>query len=138
VLVGRSAVLIRGASGCGKSRLAAALIEAGQNGTSPSARLVAVDRVHLFAANGRLLAAAPEPIKGKIEVHGLGVRDVECEPLALVGLVVDLDAADAGRMPDNAASSVEISGVKLSRLPVAKGADALPAVLAAISALHPD
>jgi serine kinase of HPr protein (carbohydrate metabolism regulator) len=137
VLVGRSAVLIRGASGSGKSRLAAALIEAGTNGTWP-ARLVADDRVHLFAANGRLLAAAPEPIKGKIEVHGLGVRDVECEPLALVGLVVDLDAADAGRMPDNAASSVEISGVKLSRLPVAKGADALPAVLAAISALHPD
>jgi hypothetical protein len=66
------------------------------------------------------------------------VRDVECEPLALVGLVVDLDAPDAGRMPDNAAISVEISGVKLSRLPVAAGDDALPAVLAAISALHLD
>lgn len=138
MLAGRSAVLIRGASGSGKSRLAAALIEAGEKGTSPPARLVADDRVHLFAANGRLLAAAPEPIRGKIEIRGLGVRDVDCEPLALVGLVVDLGAPDAGRMPDNAASSVEISGVKLSRLPVAAGTDALPAVLAAISALHPD
>jgi serine kinase of HPr protein (carbohydrate metabolism regulator) len=136
VLAGRSAVLIRGPSGSGKSRLAAALIDAGRNGTAPPARLVADDRVHLFAANGRLLAAAPEPIEGKIEVRGLGVREAEYEPLALVSLVVDLAAADAGRMPDDAAGRVEISGVKLSRLPVAAGDDALPAVLAAISALH--
>jgi serine kinase of HPr protein (carbohydrate metabolism regulator) len=138
VLAGRSAVLIRGPSGSGKSRLAAAIIEAGMNGTSPPARLVADDRVHLFAANGRLLAAAPEPIEGKIEIRGLGVREGEVEPLALVGLVVDLDAPDAGRMPDEAAGSVEISGVKLSRLPVAAGDDAILPVLAAISALHLD
>jgi serine kinase of HPr protein (carbohydrate metabolism regulator) len=138
VLAGRSAVLIRGPSGSGKSRLAAALIDAGRNGAAPPARLVADDRVHLFAANGRLLAAAPEPIEGKIEIRGLGVREVEFEPLALVGLVVDLDAPDAGRMPEDVAASVEISGVKLSRLAVAAGADALRPVLAAISALHPD
>ena len=136
VLAGRSAVLIRGPSGSGKSRLANALIEAGNNGISPRARLVADDRVHLFAAHGRLLAAAPEPVKGKIEMRGFGIRDVECEPLALVGLVVDLAAEDAGRMPEDAANSVEISGVKLSRLPVAAGADALPPVLAAISVLN--
>ena len=138
VLTGRSAVLIRGPSGSGKSRLAAALIDAGRNGMAPPARLVADDRVHLFAAHGRLLAAAPEPIKGKIEIRGLGVRDVDCEPLALVALVVDLAAPDAGRMPDEAANSVEISGVKLSRLPVAAGDDAILPVLAAISALHLD
>jgi serine kinase of HPr protein (carbohydrate metabolism regulator) len=138
VLAGRSAVLIRGPSGSGKSRLAAALIDAGRNGIAPPARLVADDRVHLFVAHGRLLAAAPESIKGKIEIRGLGVRDVDCEPLALVALVVDLAARDAGRMPDDAAGSVEISGVKLSRLPVAAGDDALRPVLAAISALHLD
>jgi serine kinase of HPr protein (carbohydrate metabolism regulator) len=135
VLAGRSAVLIRGPSGSGKSRLAAAIIEAGMNGTSPPARLVADDRVHLFAASGRLLAAAPEPIEGKIEIRGLGVREVEFEPLALVGLVVDLDAPDAGRMPEDVAASVEISGVKLSRLAIATGTDALRPVLAAIRAL---
>lgn len=136
VLAGRSAILIRGPSGSGKSRLASALIEAGNNGTSPAARLVADDRVHLFAAHGRLLAAAPEAIQGKVELRGLGIRQVECEPLALVGLVVDLAAPDAGRMPEDAANSVEISGVTLSRLPVAAGADALPPVLAAISVLN--
>jgi serine kinase of HPr protein (carbohydrate metabolism regulator) len=138
VLAGRSAVLIRGPSGSGKSRLAAALIDAGRNGIAPPARLVADDRVNLFAAHGRLLAAAPESIKGKIEIRGLGVRDVDCEPLALVELVVDLAAPDAGRMPDEGAGSVEISGVKLSRLPVAAGDDAILPVLGAISALHLD
>jgi HPr kinase/phosphorylase len=136
VLAGRSAILIRGPSGSGKSRLAAALIEAGKNGACPPARLVADDRVHLFAAHGRLLAAAPEPIRGKIELHGLGVRQADFEPLALVGLVVDLAAPDAARMPEDAAATVEIAGVKLSRLPVAAGADALPAVLAAIADLN--
>ena len=135
VLVGRAAVLIRGASGSGKSRLALALIEAGANGTLPFARLVADDRVQLTVAHGRLLASAPEAIKGKIEVRGNGIREVAYEPVALVRLVVDLDASDSARMPEAAAREVEISGVKLSRLPVASGEDALPAILAAIAAV---
>ena len=131
VLVGRSAVLIRGTPGSGKSRLALALIDA----LPRKARLVADDRVHLFAANGRLLAAAPDAIKGKLEIRGLGVRTVDYEPLALVTLVVDLGALDAARMPEDSARSIEIAGVKLSRLPVAAGEAALPSVLAAINEL---
>jgi HPr kinase/phosphorylase len=127
VLVGRSAVLIRGPSGSGKSRLARALIDA-----APGARLVSDDRVHLFAANGRLLAAAPDAIKGRIEIRGLGIRAVDYEPLALVTLVIDLAADDAARMPEESARNVEFLGVKLSRLPVAAEA-ALPGVLAAIN-----
>jgi HPr kinase/phosphorylase len=127
VLVGRSAVLIRGPSGSGKSRLARALIDA-----APGARLVSDDRVHLFAANGRLLAAAPDAIKGRIEIRGLGIRAVDYEPLALVTLVIDLAADDAARMPEESARNVEFLGVKLSRLPVVAEA-ALPGVLAAIN-----
>ncbi len=134
VLVGRSAVLIRGASGSGKSGLALALIDA----LPGTARLVADDRVHLFAANGRLLAAAPDAIRGRLEIRGLGVRTVDYEPLALVMLVVDLGAADAARMPEDASRSTEISGVKLSRLPVAPDEAALPGVLAAINELTRD
>jgi serine kinase of HPr protein (carbohydrate metabolism regulator) len=89
--------------------------------------------VHLFAANGRLLASAPDAIKGQIEIRGLGVRAVDYEPLALVTLVIDLAAEDAARMPEGDARSVEISGVILSRLPVAAGEAALPGVLAAIN-----
>jgi serine kinase of HPr protein (carbohydrate metabolism regulator) len=133
VLVGRTAVLIRGPSGSGKSHLALALLEAGTNGTLPFARLVSDDRVQLTVAHGRLLAAPPDTIQGKIEVRGDGIREVRHEPLALVGLVVDLDASDSARMPEAATRQVEISGVKLSRLPLAAGENALPAILAAIS-----
>jgi len=133
VLVGRSALLIRGPAGSGKSRLACALIEAGESGMLAFARLVADDRVHLFAEHGRLVARAPEPIAGKIEVRGFGIRSVGFERLALVGLVVDLAAEDAARMPEQAARRAELLGVSLSRLPVAAGECALPPVLAAIS-----
>jgi hypothetical protein len=66
-------------------------------------------------------------------VRGFGIREIPHEPLALIGLVVDLAAPDSNRLPDAATRETEISGVKLSRLPVAAGEDALPAILAAIS-----
>jgi HPr kinase/phosphorylase len=132
VLVGRSAVLIRGPSGSGKSRLAEALLEAGRSGLLPPAWLVADDRVRLIPAHGRLLAAAPDAIRGQIEVRAFGIRRRECEPLALVGLVVDLGAQDASRLPEPAALKTEILGVVLSRLPVGPGKQALPTVLAVL------
>lgn len=133
VLVGRSAVLIRGDSGSGKSSLALALIEASRAGKIPPAWLVADDRVLLSNANGRLLASAPESIAGKIEIRGLGIHDTDCERLALVSLVVDLGAKDAARMPEEVATFVELMGVKLSRLPVSSQKDAVPALIAAFS-----
>lgn len=133
VLVGRRAVLIRGPSGSGKSRLALALLEASRSGRAPPAWLVADDRVRLRAAGGRLVAEAPESIRGRMEVRGAGIHAAPCEPLALVGLVVDLAASDAARMPERTAGTAAISGVTLSRLPVAAGTDALPLVLAALS-----
>jgi serine kinase of HPr protein (carbohydrate metabolism regulator) len=129
VLVGARAVLIRGPSGSGKSQLALALIEAAQAGTLPFAQLVADDRVELEAAHGRLLVRPPAPLAGLIEVRGLGIRPVTHEPVAVVGLLVDLAAPDAGRMPEPAAQSGEIAGVTLPRLAVAAGQAPLPLVL---------
>ena len=67
VLVGADGVLIRGASGAGKSALALALIERG-------ARLVADDRAACSppatAASSR---RAPAAIAGRIELRGRGV-----------------------------------------------------------------
>ena len=131
VLVGARAVLIRGPAGSGKSRLALALIEAADGGSLPFARLVADDRTHVDAANGRLVARAPDELAGLIEVRGLGIRRLPYEPAAIVNLVVDLAAHDAERMPAPAQSETDIAGVRLPRLPVAPMADALAVVLAA-------
>jgi serine kinase of HPr protein (carbohydrate metabolism regulator) len=133
VLVGERAVLIRGPSGSGKSRLAFALLEAARTGIPRYARLVADDRVRTFAAGGRLLAAAPEAIRGMIEVRGLGIRRVDCEPLALVGLVIDLAAPDGARLPEARAGESEILGVKVARMPVAAGEEAFSLVIARLS-----
>lgn len=130
VLIGRNAVLIRGPSGAGKSSLALALLDAAHAGKIPPSRLVADDRVLLEAAHGRLLARAPETIRGKIEIRGIGIRTISCEPLARISLVVDLAADDAARMPEAAATEVEVLGVKLSRLPIRRQEPALSAVLA--------
>jgi HPr kinase/phosphorylase len=128
VLAGARAVLIRGPSGVGKSRLALDLIEAGRARPLRFARLVGDDRVYVQAAGGRLLVRPPEALVGLVEVRGLGILRLPYEPSAVVGLVVDL-GADAERLPKTTERSVIIEGVSLPRLAVAAGQGALPAVL---------
>jgi HPr kinase/phosphorylase len=134
VLVGPRAALIRGPAGAGKSRLAWSLIEAAKRGEILFARLVADDRVALSVLNGRLVAAAPQQIAGKIELRGAGIVSVPYEPFAVVGLVVDLAASDAERVPASGALSIELLGVRLPRLPVGKDQEAFALV---INALEP-
>jgi HPr kinase/phosphorylase len=133
VLVGERALLIRGPSGSGKSRLAIALLDAARTGILRYARLVADDRVRIFAAGGRLLAAALETTQSMIEVRGLGIRRLDCEPLALVDFIVDLAATDGARLPAASACETEILGVRLPRLAVAAGEEAFPLVIARLS-----
>jgi HPr kinase/phosphorylase len=133
VLIGARAVLIRGPSGSGKSRLALALIAAGRVHTLHFARLVADDRVYLEAAGGRLLARPAEALAGLMEVRGIGLLRLDYEPVAVVGFVVDLAADDADRLPGESARRTEIDGIELPRLPVAADAAPLPGVLALIN-----
>jgi HPr kinase/phosphorylase len=133
VLVGSRAVLIRGPSGSGKSQLALELIEMARARSFPFARLVADDRVHLEATHGRLLARPAETLAGLIEVRGAGLMRLAHEASAVVGLVVDLAAADAQRLPEASRRTTEIDGIELPRLAVASGATALPAVFACIN-----
>lgn len=128
VLIGARAILIRGPSGAGKSRLALSLIEA--QGPIRFARLVGDDRVILEVFNGRLLVRPAPPLAGLIEVRGLGIRRLPHEPVAVAGLVVDLSASDAERLPAAGAGQTTISGVVLPRLAVAAGTDPLPLILA--------
>jgi HPr kinase/phosphorylase len=131
VLVGAKAVLIRGASGSGKSTLAWALITAARPGGSlPFTRLVADDRALVEAKAGRLLVRPAPELAGLIEIRGLGIRRTPYEKVAVVGLVVDLAASDAVRMPAEKAENTSISGITLPRLAVAAGCDPLPQLLA--------
>jgi serine kinase of HPr protein (carbohydrate metabolism regulator) len=129
VLVGPKAILIRGPSGSGKSRLAWELV------TAPPkrlfARLVADDRAYLGNHSGSLLVRPVSALAGLIEIHGFGIRRIEFEPVAVVGLIVDLGAADGGRHPEEPAKTITIEGVTLPRLPVASAVAALPLVMAA-------
>lgn len=130
VLIGAKAALIRGPSGSGKSRLAWRLIEAARASALPFARLVADDRAFVEARGGRLLVRPAPELAGLIEIRGLGVRRLPYEPVAVVGLIVDLAAPDAARLPGEAAATAAILGVRLPRLAVAADGNPMAQVLA--------
>lgn len=133
VLVGTRAVLIRGPSGSGKSRLAFELVLAGRAGQVPPAILVGDDRVHLDTSGGKLIVRSVTELAGLIEIRGLGVRRIEHVDEAPVGLVVDLGAADAQRMPAAEALTIRINGVEIPRVPVDLRYPPLPLIVAALT-----
>jgi HPr kinase/phosphorylase len=136
VLAGPRAILIRGPAGAGKSQLALALIQAAECGLIAFARLVGDDRIELAAAHGRLLARPPQALAGLIEVRGLGIRRLDHEPVAVIGLVVDLATPDAERLPETAEQQVTVAGIILPLLAIAPGSDPLPVVLAHLLTSH--
>ena len=115
VAVNGTGVLIRGPSGAGKSRLAhKILLAAPAHGFE--ARLVADDRVALGVTDGRVFAAAPDGLKGLIEVRGLGIVRVPYVEQAPVGLAMDLtEQGEVPRMPDIKQSTTSLQGVILPR-----------------------
>lgn len=86
------AVLIAGPSGSGKSDLALRLVDRGFS-------LVSDDRTIVRLDQGRLLAAAPPNIRGKLEVRGIGIVDVEAIDDVPIALVVDI-TREIERLPD--------------------------------------
>lgn len=62
-------VLLRGASGIGKSETALELVSRGH-------RLVADDVVRLRTAGGALVGSGPELIRHHVEIRGIGILDV--------------------------------------------------------------
>jgi len=133
VLVGDRAVLIRGPSGSGKSHLAFDLIVAGRARQIAPAILVGDDRVHLMANESELVVRPAPALAGLIEIRGLGIRRCEFVRKANVGLVVDLDAADAERLPAPQALVSQILGINIPRIPVGPGFAGLPMVIAALT-----
>jgi HPr kinase/phosphorylase len=108
-------ILIRGASGSGKSRLAHFLIHRAPL-FGMEARFVGDDRIALEKRGDGLFARAPEPIAGLLEVRGLGlVRLPYLEETAL-GLVIDIvPEEEIPRLPLPEDLCAQLEGVSLPR-----------------------
>jgi serine kinase of HPr protein (carbohydrate metabolism regulator) len=87
------AVLITGASGAGKSDLALRLIDRGFT-------LISDDQTIVRKDGDRLVASAPATIKGKLEIRGLGIVEMDTIQDVPVALVVDL-TSEIMRLPDD-------------------------------------
>ncbi len=111
IVISGHGVLIRGASGAGKSLLALQLI------ADHGATLVADDRVDLVRTGQHIAMTAPPALAGLIELRGLGIvtRSAAAPaPLSLVVALVD----PLERMPEEAAFRTAIMGLERPRCPV--------------------
>lgn len=109
VTVNGRGLLILGASGSGKSALAAQLIALG-------AQLVSDDRTEVTNINQRLIASPPFAIAGLIELRGLGIIKLPYCPQSPLCAVIDLsEPATDQRLPPQ--RSKTIAGVALDFLP---------------------
>ncbi len=119
VLVAEGAVLIRGASGAGKSQLALALIaEARRCGLFT--RLIGDDRVAVSLAGGRALVRGHPVLAGRIEERATGILMGASEVAGVLRCVVDLNAAPP-RLPENEAQLAILEGVSLPNLTIWTG-----------------
>lgn len=107
VAFGNRAVLIAGRSGCGKSALALQLMALG-------AQLVSDDRTIVTALGTRLMASAPEPLRGLIEARLVGLLSVESVGASPVELVIDMEARETERLPPR--RSLSIHGVEITMM----------------------
>ena len=93
VAVEGRAVLISGPSGSGKSDLALRMLDRGFT-------LVSDDRTIIRKSGDKLLASAPETIKGKLEIRGVGIVEMDSVSDVPVALVIEL-TSDIQRLPDD-------------------------------------
>ena len=102
IAAGGRAALIFGASGAGKSDLALRCLSLPTSGLiSAPVLLVSDDQVLLERRGDGIWAAAPATLRGKLEVRGIGILDVEAAPASEVVLAVELTAlAEVTRLPD--------------------------------------
>ena len=87
------AVLIAGPSGSGKSDLALRLLDRGFT-------LVSDDQTIVRRDGNRLVASAPPTIKGKLEIRGIGIVDMDTVDDIPVALFVEL-TSEIMRLPDD-------------------------------------
>jgi serine kinase of HPr protein (carbohydrate metabolism regulator) len=91
IAVGDSAALIRGPSGSGKSDLALRCLGLGLSAlVRDPIKLVSDDQVLLRQEGPHLHASAPPQLRGKLEIRGLGILEVDATTEANIVLIADL------------------------------------------------
>ncbi|HEY7766457.1 MAG TPA: HPr kinase/phosphatase C-terminal domain-containing protein [Aestuariivirgaceae bacterium] len=134
-------VLIQGRSGAGKSDLALRLIDQPGRGLAGTAArlavLVADDQVIVRSAGGRLVAEAPDRLKGLLEIRGLGILKLPYRRSSTLHLLVTLSPeAEIERLPEPSDLVGEILDVKCPHIRLDPGRASAPArVRAALDAL---
>ena len=109
-------VLIRGASGSGKSRLALNVMTLGHMLRVP-VLLISDDRVRVFVEDGVLMAEGFQETAGLIERRFVGLCKVDFIARARLDLVVDLVSPDAAtRLPEPEQQTTTLLGIPLLRL----------------------
>ena len=105
------AVLLRGASGAGKSDLGLRLIDAG-------GRLIADDQSELCRSGDTIVVRASAALAGLIEVRGVGILRLDAIVEAPLALLVDLVGPETlERLPER--RSETILGVAVPRIALA-------------------
>jgi serine kinase of HPr protein (carbohydrate metabolism regulator) len=119
LLLGETGVLLRGASGSGKSVLAMSLLERWES-RGKAAFLVADDRVELRLADGQLRMHTHPELAGLIELRGRGIVRRPHKNDVPLHLVIDL-VPELVRMLEEDALVTEMGGIRLARAPVPMG-----------------
>lgn len=133
VLLDDRGVLLCGPSGSGKTTLALTLSDLARlHGLA--ARLVSDDQVWLAAGqDARLIASAPSPIAGLVELRGFGPAPIISAPRMVVDLVVRLvEPGTAPRMAEAGREALAGCRVPSLSLPRHSAAASARAVLAAL------
>jgi HPr kinase/phosphorylase len=134
IALGERGILIRGASGAGKSRVALELLHHAFLARR-FARLVADDRVVLSLRSGRLIARGVAATAGLIEQRGFGLMRIAHEPAAVVRLVIDC-VGEQTRLPPPSERIAILLGCNLPRLTYRIDGDPLDVVMATMSDLR--
>lgn len=114
ILAGARGVLISGPSGSGKTSLALALVDRLRS-AGHFARWVSDDRTIVEIRAGLLIARAPAPIAGLVEIVGATPTRIASEPAAVIDLHVRLvDWQQAPRYQE--AEPQPLEGIRLPTL----------------------